>query len=173
MPNSTGSAASREHELWEVVRAQGKAIIGLEANQSSIRDSLVSITKRLEGLSHEVEQQSRTPWTAIGVVTTVVIFLIGGFSTILFYSYSSNLDHVIRSSSATRDAHAEHVRDGHPRHVLERVDHLHDEIADIQQTDRKVREEAKLDTHRVFNDLNDRITRLEEDLKDGLYDGIR
>jgi len=165
------SPVSKENELWEAVRAQGKAIIGLEANQASIRDSLVSITNRLEHISMSVEVSGKTPWTAIGAVSTIVIFLVGGFSTILFYSYSSNLDHVITAAQVVREAHSDHVEDGHPRHVLERVDHLHDEVVELQKEDNSFRAESRLSNERSFDDLNDRITRLEQDLKDGLYNG--
>ena len=162
---------SKENELWEAVRAQGKAIIGLEANQASIRDSLVSITNRLEHISSSIEVSGKTPWTAIGAVSTIVIFLVGGFSTILFYSYSSNLDHVITAAQVVREAHFSHVEDGHPRHVLERVDHLHDEIVEVKEDNNSFRDEARLAHEKSFDDLNERITRLEQDLKDGLYNG--
>ena len=111
-----------DHELWVQVRDQGKAIIALEANQESVRNSLLDITTTLKALSTDVKHSGKTQWPVIfGSVGSAMSFVIilGG---VLSYAWVSDIEQLADREVELRNDLQAHTRShGHPEAVLEKI----------------------------------------------------
>ncbi len=145
----------------------------LENNQTRISTVLEGVVGRLKKNEENVQAATRSRLQAIGVATTVIIFVLGSFFSIMFYTYSEGLQHVIYGVEHAQQERKDHMSDGHPQRVMERVDAISAEIEDIEN---QLRDLVPRDEHETrwkmeddqmrqhMTDMAMRINRLEERL---------
>ncbi len=154
-----------EHEkVWSTLG-------NLENNQTRISTVLEGVVARLRKSEENVQAATRSRLQAIGVATTVIIFVLGSFFSIMFYTYSEGLQHVVYGAEQAQQERKDHMSDGHPQRVMERVDAISAEIEDIEN---QLRDLVPRDEHETrwhmedeqmrqhMTDMSMRINRLEE-----------
>jgi len=138
-----------DQELWTQVRDQGKAIIALESNQESVRNSLMDITTTLKALSTDVKHSGKTQWPVIfGTVGSAMSFVVilGG---VLSYAWVSDIGQISDREAELRNDLQAHARaHGHPEAVLEKMVGLEKSLFQrLDQMDKRidrVEERAKI-----------------------------
>ena len=99
-----------EHQ-WEV-------IAGIEKSQTKIAAVLDSIVTRLGTVEKKVVDAAKIPWGAVGVSLAALTFVLGGFITLISYTYSSNLSHVASAVGTLTETVRVHQSNGHPDNVI-------------------------------------------------------
>ena len=113
---TTRGGVSSTH-LWEIIS-------NVERNQERISTILDGVASRVENVERIQVESNRTPWHAIGVAATLIIFTVGGFSTILFYNYSQSVAYLTEASRDQESIIALHTGNGHPATIIEKLETL-------------------------------------------------
>ena len=163
----------KEPNIWEVVAQNQRQIAGLEKNQATVTSTLSQILQGFKELHIEVSSlreqvvTSGKPKISVWIASgALILAVLGGFSGLVAWGYGINISHLTDTTSETHASLQKHISDGHPPRVIERIDGMKDFI------DRFILRSDEADK-RIEEDTNGRINRLEQDLKDGLYNGIR
>ena len=115
----------RDHDLWQSVRDQGKAIISLEANQETFKESLASIAVTLKDLSATVTNSGKTQWPVIiGSIMAAMAF-VGLVSGLVAYAWVGDITEVSgRLSNLDKRVQTHLEKYGHPESVIRQVQEL-------------------------------------------------
>ena len=163
------SEESEKPNIWEVVAQNQRQIASLEKNQATITTTLAQVLDGFKELHSEFGvlaerfSSSTKPkisvWLAGGAL---VLAVLGGFGALVAWGYGVNIGHLTDTTTETHSKLQEHISDGHPPRVIERVNGIREYLERFIE-----RSDAADD--RIERDVNDRMNRLEQDLKDGLF----
>ena len=105
---------------------------------ASLEASFAHLANQVEHISRAVDQLAKTgtDWGVLAGWSTVLVGVLGGLGTLAIWPITQDISRVETSLYQQNSAFVEHIRDGHPYRVIDRVEKLEE-----QQQDKRMLED--------------------------------